>query len=53
MYGPRGFYQYQCVVPPSATHEAAAAELLGLIARSGMGSFLGVLKTFGSRPAPG
>jgi FAD/FMN-containing dehydrogenase len=51
MYGPRGFYQYQCVLP-LPVQEAATAELLGLIAKSGTGSFLGVLKTFGDRPAP-
>lgn len=52
MYGPRGFYQYQCVLP----HEngpAAIAAMLGAIARSGDGSFLAVLKTFGDREAPG
>ncbi len=52
MYGPRGFYQYQCVLPPPH-HQEAAAELLGLIAGSGSGSFLGVIKTFGERQAPG
>ncbi|WP_372015818.1 FAD-binding oxidoreductase [Pseudoxanthomonas sp. 10H] len=52
MYGPRGFLQYQCVVPP-ATGEAAVAEILDRIAASGQGSFLGVLKAFGDRQAPG
>lgn len=52
MYGPCGFYQYQCVLPPPG-QEAATAELLGLIAKSGTGSFLGVLKTFGERPSRG
>jgi FAD/FMN-containing dehydrogenase len=52
LYGPRGFYQYQCVVPPAAARDAVA-ELLAQIARSGEGSFLAVLKTFGALPSPG
>ncbi len=52
IYGPRGFYQYQCVVPPPSMREAVA-ELLRRIARSGQGSFLAVLKTFGERPSLG
>ena len=51
-YGPRGFYQYQCVVPPEVRQEATDAMLVE-IARSGEGSFLAVLKTFGSRAGPG
>lgn len=52
MYGPRGFLQHQCVLPPDRARDAVAA-LLGEIARSGQGSFLAVLKEFGDRPAPG
>ncbi|HET6395686.1 MAG TPA: FAD-binding oxidoreductase [Pseudoxanthomonas sp.] len=52
MYGPRGFLQYQCVVPPDHAQEATA-EMLDRIAASGEGSFLAVLKQFGQRPAPG
>jgi hypothetical protein len=52
LYGPHGFYQYQCVLP-SAVQEAATRELLQCIASSGQGSFLGVLKMFGGRPAAG
>jgi FAD/FMN-containing dehydrogenase len=52
IYGPRGFLQYQCVLPPAAA-EPALRELLARIARSGEGSFLAVLKCFGDRPAPG
>lgn len=48
MYGPKGFYQYQSVVPRKAGHEAIQA-MLKVIARSGEGSFLAVLKTFGNR----
>jgi FAD/FMN-containing dehydrogenase len=53
LYGPRGFYQYQCVVPPGEQGRAALAELLARIAASGQGSFLSVLKRFGERPAAG
>ncbi len=52
MYGPKGFYQYQSVVPRRAGKDAVQA-MLGEIARSGDGSFLAVLKTFGERAAPG
>jgi FAD/FMN-containing dehydrogenase len=52
LYGPRGFLQYQCVVPPEQA-EAAIAELLQRISRSKEGSFLAVLKQFGCRTAPG
>ena len=48
----RGFLQYQCVVPPP-NQEAAIAELLDHIRRSRQGSFLAVLKQFGSMPSPG
>jgi L-gulonolactone oxidase len=51
-YGKRGFYQYQCVVPPDAA-DRAIPEMLAEIARSGQGSCLAVLKTFGDRPSPG
>jgi FAD/FMN-containing dehydrogenase len=52
LYGPRGFYQYQCVIPSAAGKEAAA-QLLETIARSGLGSFLAVLKRFGAAGSPG
>jgi FAD/FMN-containing dehydrogenase len=52
LYGPRGFLQYQCVVPP-ASAEAATAEILDRIAASGQGSFLVVLKQFGDRVGRG
>jgi len=52
LYGPRGFLQYQCVVPP-ADAEAATAEILDRIAASGQGSFLVVLKQFGARVGRG
>ncbi|CAA9890799.1 FAD-linked oxidase [Candidatus Methylobacter favarea] len=52
MYGPKGFFQYQSVVPREVGREAVRA-MLGEIARSGEGSFLAVLKTFGNRQAVG
>lgn len=52
IYGQRGFYQYQCVIPPHEA-EAAIAALLDTIARRGEGSFLAVLKTFGDTPSLG
>jgi len=52
LYGPRGLYQYQCVLPGPAGR-AATALLLERIARSGQGSFLAVLKQFGSAASPG
>ena len=51
LYGKQGFLQYQCVIPQE--NIAAIEELLDRIARSGMGSFLGVLKQFGSAPSAG
>jgi FAD/FMN-containing dehydrogenase len=52
MYGSRGFYQYQSVVPRSVGQDAIA-EMLQEIGRSGQGSFLAVLKTFGNRESLG
>ncbi len=46
LYGPGGFYQYQSVVPREAGMDATRA-MLQEISRSGEGSFLAVLKTFG------
>ncbi len=52
IYGPRGFLQYQVVVPTADQRDVSEA-LLEEIARSGKGSFLVVLKVFGDRPSPG
>ena len=52
IYGPRGFYQYQMVIPPESS-EAAIGEILHQIKLSGTGSFLAVLKRFGNQEAPG
>lgn len=52
IYGPRGFYQYQCVLPPDGALEGTRS-LLQAISRSGMGSFLAVLKQFGEPASRG
>jgi FAD/FMN-containing dehydrogenase len=52
IYGRRGFQQYQCVIP-DAVAEAVMRELLGVIAESGQGSFLAVLKRCGNIASPG
>jgi FAD/FMN-containing dehydrogenase len=52
IYGKRGFFQYQCVTPFEAGPEPMN-EMLQRIAKSGQGSFLAVLKTFGDIPSPG
>ena len=52
IYGRRGFFQYQFVVPFSAD-AAAIREIFERIARSGQGSFLAVLKTLGNLKSPG
>jgi FAD/FMN-containing dehydrogenase len=52
LYGRAGFRQYQCVLPLETMHDATA-DLMKEISRSGDGSFLTVLKTFGAVPSPG
>lgn len=52
MYGPRGFQQYQCVVPEAGARAAIGA-LLDTIAAHGAGSFLAVLKRCGAQRSPG
>jgi FAD/FMN-containing dehydrogenase len=52
LYGRRGFWQYQCVLPPPTMKDGIAA-LLREISYSGEGSFLAVLKTFGHLRSPG
>jgi FAD/FMN-containing dehydrogenase len=52
LYGRRGLYQYQCVVPVDAAEDATAG-MLDEIAQAGEGSCLVVLKTFGALPSPG
>jgi FAD/FMN-containing dehydrogenase len=52
LYGPRGLYQYQCVIPEASGRDGTA-ELLKAISRSSQGSFLAVLKVFGGLESPG
>ena len=52
LYGRRGFWQYQCVIPTASMREAMP-DLLGEISASGEGSFLAVLKTCGKAASPG
>lgn len=52
IYGRRGFFQYQSVIPPDNSVDATK-EMLKSISTAGLGSFLAVLKTFGAKPSPG
>jgi FAD/FMN-containing dehydrogenase len=52
MYGTKGFYQYQSVVPREMGQQVVQ-DMLDTIAASGEGSFLAVLKTFGNHQARG
>lgn len=49
IYGRRGFIQYQFVIPQSAAAEGLP-KILRRIVEAGQGSFLAVLKLFGSQP---
>ena len=52
IYGRRGFQQYQAVIPERDARAGIEA-LLGVVAKSGTGSFLAVLKRCGDVPSPG
>lgn len=52
LYGRRGFFQHQSAVPMAAAHDTVR-KLLELTAEVGEGSFLVVLKLFGSEASPG
>jgi FAD/FMN-containing dehydrogenase len=52
LYGPRGFHQYQCVLPGPAARDSLQA-LLEEISQARVGTFLSVLKAFGERQSPG
>ncbi len=52
IYGPKGFLQYQCVLPGEEGRDVLR-QMLSAIAKSGNGSFLAVLKIFGDSPSPG
>jgi FAD/FMN-containing dehydrogenase len=51
LYGRRGFFQYQCVVP--TRNQEALRALLATVAASGERSFLSVMKVLGLIPSPG
>jgi len=52
MYGKRGLLQFQYAIPWEHAREGTVA-ILGEVARSGLASFLAVLKAFGDVPSPG
>ena len=52
IYGPRGFLQYQCVVPLEDGKTAINA-IMEMIRAGPVASFLGVLKVFGNRSSGG
>lgn len=52
LYGRRGFFQYQCVLPFSGSADTVG-ELIGRVAHVRQASFLSVLKVFGDHPPIG
>ena len=52
IYGPKGFYQYQLVVP-RINADKTIQQILQLVSQVGQGSFLTVLKTFGCKESLG
>ena len=52
MYGKRGLLQFQYVIPWNNAREGTVA-ILKEVAKSGLASFLAVLKAFGDVPSPG
>jgi len=52
IYGPRGFLQFQCVVPEAAAQDTLDA-IIRRISQSGSASFLAVLKRMGERSVCG
>lgn len=52
IYGSRGLFQFQCVVP-AGSGNSAIREILRTIVGSGRASFLAVMKEFGSVKSPG
>ncbi|MEI5678153.1 MULTISPECIES: FAD-binding oxidoreductase [unclassified Mesorhizobium] len=52
LYGPRGLFQHQSVVPEAVAREAIPA-MLAAARQAGQGSFLTVLKRFASIRSPG
>jgi len=52
LYGPGGFYQFQCVIPMPEGRDVIK-QILAAAAKARQGSFLIVLKTFGDLKSPG
>jgi FAD/FMN-containing dehydrogenase len=52
IYGPKGFQQYQALIPEREARAGIHA-LLEVVAESGTGSFLTVIKRCGDLPSPG
>jgi FAD/FMN-containing dehydrogenase len=52
MYGKRGLLQFQYVIPWEHAREGTET-ILRAVAKSGLASFLAVLKAFGDVPSPG
>lgn len=54
LYGPRGLFQYQCLLPGTVAEAAEPLrEVLRRVSASGLGSSLAVLKSFGAVPSLG
>lgn len=51
LYGPKGFFQYQCLLPYKTAQESLMS-ILKLCKKHKQGSFLAVLKTFGPQNSP-
>ncbi len=52
MYGKKGLLQFQCVLPWDED-QRGISDVMKAITRSGLASFLAVLKVFGDVPSPG
>tara|TARA_B100000780_G_scaffold97560_1_gene68048 strand:+ start:5937 stop:7262 length:1326 start_codon:yes stop_codon:yes gene_type:complete len=46
LYGKKGFFQFQCILPSSKSHQGYS-DILQIIQKNSSGSFLAVLKKFG------
>lgn len=53
MYGKAGFLQFQCAIPWESGTQTGITRILEEIAKSGLASFLAVIKVFGSVQSPG
>jgi len=53
MYGKAGLLQFQCVIPWEDQKQAGITRILEEITRSGLASFLAVIKVFGDVRSPG